>query len=142
MDTKELKELRDILIVDHKEYEKQRLPEIVKKASKYCKVDVGGCVHFESIKPATRDGVVLILVARFVASQLDNKINPDVNVTEVMDALNIPKNQAVARLHEAKKKRIALSVGKGVYTIAPYKIESSLNEIDEKYSKKLNKEND
>jgi len=85
---------------------KVRLESVVDKALKFCIVDKGGHVHITRPKMAAKDQVMLVLIARAVASQLQPDISADASVNEIATYTGLPENQVRARSKDLIEARL------------------------------------
>ena|ERR1700734_1199539 len=108
---------------------KQRLERIVGKALKHCVIDRSGQVLIQNQQLSGRDQVKLVLAARSLASQLDDKISATVTVAEISKYTGLPTNQVRARGKEAINDKFADSPTVGLYQAIPNKIEAFLERI-------------
>jgi hypothetical protein len=106
---------------------KERLESIVAKASAHCKIGKKGQVLIINVGLSSRDQVVLVLVARTIASQLDSTVAADVTVSEIREYTGLPANHARARASDAIEAKFAQSTGRGVYRALPHKLEAFLD---------------
>jgi hypothetical protein len=124
----DLKELRAKFIVEEDAI-KSRLEPLVAKAMLHCKVDKSGQVLITNTKLSSRDQLLLILAARWIASQLETTISAEVTVSEVSRFTGLPANQIRARGTEAIKGKFAEASGRGTYRAVPHRIEVFLDGI-------------
>jgi hypothetical protein len=126
-----LEELRKQFLIDD-DAVKARLEPLVAKALLHCKVDKSGQVLITNSKLSSRDQLVLILAARWIASELDPGILSEVTVAEVGKFSGLPANQIRARGTEAVKGKFAEALRPGTYRAVPHRIESFLNSINDR----------
>jgi hypothetical protein len=125
----DLEELRKQFILDD-DAVKARLEPLVAKALLHCKLDKAGQVLITNAKLSSRDQLVLILAARWIASELDPGIAAEVTVAEVGKFTGLPANQIRARITEAVKGKFAEALRPGTYRAVPHRIEAFLSSID------------
>jgi len=85
---------------------------------------------------STKDQIGLALIMRFLANRLKEEIPAEVNVKELSQCLNIPKDQVVARLADLKEEKIAIRSDKGVYKANLLQIGKFLENMENKYGAK------
>lgn len=128
-----LEELKKAFIINKEEYEKQKLPDYIKRTLKYCKINSEGGVHIENFSLTIRDKIAISLTARFLANQLQSTINPEISGDELSTFLDVEKPVIYARLKDLCDIKMIKRLEKGTYQIVPYYIESLLDELDAKY---------
>lgn len=128
-------ELKKDFIVDEQYYEKEKMPELIKGLSKFCKVGTGGKIYIEFNNLTTRERIKLVFAARLLASKLEKNIIPQMSVDEVVDSANVPRDQVIARLSEFASEGFLSKINKGVYVATPFYIERFLEEINKKYKR-------
>ncbi|MFA7708261.1 MAG: hypothetical protein WCX73_04895, partial [Candidatus Pacearchaeota archaeon] len=79
-----MEDLKKEFIIDKDNYEKERIPELVKKILRYCKITNEGQVMFEEKDLILKDKIKLILIARFLANKLDKNIPEEVSIDEIL----------------------------------------------------------
>lgn len=121
-----IEEMKKKLLIDSEKYDETKLEQQITLLSKFCKVDAKGRVLFTVKGISNKDKIKLVLVARFLANKLDNKINPRVNVSEIAYMLSISEDQARARLSDIAKEGFATPKDRGVYLVVPYRIDDFL----------------
>ena len=133
-------DLKNSFIINREEYQKEKLPELVSKALKFCKVDSEGGIHITNFSLTIRDKIVISLAARFLANQLEPTINLSMTGEEVSTILDVDKAMAFARLKDLCDAKIVKRIEKGTYQIVPFCIESLLTELHSKYNPKQEEE--
>lgn len=123
-----IEELRKRFIIDE-DVLKARLEPLVAKAMEHCRIDKNGQVLITSSKLSGRDQVKLVLAARTIAAQLDEKIRAEVTVAELEKYTGLPGNQVRARGKECIEGKFATSSRAGVYRAIPHKIEVFLDNL-------------
>lgn len=108
---------------------KARIEDVATKALEHCVVGEDGTVHIETKALPAKSQIKLVLAARSVASQLDDSLSADVNVSELARSTGLPENQIRARATDAVKERFATSRKQGVYAANPHKIEAFLDSL-------------
>jgi len=130
----EIEDLKKKFIVNKKEYEKEKLPSLVEKALKYCKVDETGLITIENPNLKNTDKIKIVLIARFLANKLDQKIPSNVNVDELSASTGISdKNIIYARISELIKQKICFKNKNKSYELHPYQASILLDKVDKKY---------
>lgn len=115
---------------------KARLEPLIDKAVKHCLVDKNGQVRITRPKMPARDQVMLVLVARALASQLEPQISADVTVSEIAKYTGLPENQVRARGRDLIDGRLAESSSPGVYRALHHKVEDFLDGLSVAASQK------
>ena len=134
----DLENLKKKFLVNKKEYEKEKLPILIEKALRYCKVDENGLVAIENSKFKNSDKIKIILIARFLANKLDQKILANINIDEISSSSGIiNKNILYARISELIKQKICFKKN-NKYEIYPYQVNLLLDKIDLKYEENKN----
>lgn len=126
-------DLKKNFIVDEQYYEKEKMPELIKSFSKFCKVGTGGKIYIGYSNLTTRERIKLVFVARLLANKLEKSIAAQMNVDEVVDSANVPREQVIARLSEFASEGFLSKINKGVYVATPFYIELFLEELNKKY---------
>jgi len=121
-------ELKRKFIVDE-DLLKAHLEPLVEKALLHCKIDQTGRVLITNSELSGREQVMITLVARALAHQLDTQISEEVSTQEICNITTLPENQVRARVNDLIKTKLAQSPKPGVYKAAAYKIEAFLDEI-------------
>jgi hypothetical protein len=124
-----LEELRKQFFTDT-DVLKTRLEPLVEKVRHHCEIDKTGQVAITNSGLSNRDKLVVVLIARAIAGELDPSISSDVTVAELAKFTRVPTNQLRARGQDAIKAKLAESTKPGVYRAAPHRIETFLNGID------------
>ena len=128
----DLEELRKKFIVKEKLDEK-RIAEYVNRVLRFGKIAIDGDAIIEREDLSTKDKVGLVLIMRLLASHLEKRISAEISVAEVSRMLDLPKDQAAARLAELVEDKIAIRTDKGVYRTNPPKIGKFLDYLESKY---------
>jgi capsular polysaccharide biosynthesis protein len=123
-----IEDLRRKFIVDEDAL-KSRLEPVVNKALLHCRIDKAGQVLITNSKLSAKDQVLLVLVARAVAAQLEAGIRPDVTVAEICKYTGLPPNQVRARGKDVIQAKFAESRGAGVYRAVPHRAEVFLDSL-------------
>lgn len=113
-------------IIDVANYDKNRLGSQVERILKLCKIDPKGRVLINVKGMTQKDKLKLVLVARFLANKLDEKIDSKVSNSELSYILNAPIYQARARASEIVREGFAISDTKGTFSVVPYRIDDFL----------------
>jgi len=130
-----IEELRTQFVVEG-DVLKMRLEPIVTKAMQHCKIDRNGQVMISNANLSSKQQVILILVARAIASQLDTAISAEVTVSEIHKYTGLPENQVRARGNEALKEKLAESPKPGSYKAIAYKVEAFIDNLPAPADKK------
>lgn len=131
-----LEELKKSFIVDKGKFERERLPEFIKRTLKYARLDSEGGVHIHEYSLTIRDKIALSLISRFIANKLEPSIKSEMSGEELSTILDVDKAVIFARLKDLSDSKMVSRLDKGTYEIVPYYIETLLNDIDAKYSSK------
>jgi hypothetical protein len=123
-----IEELKRQFIVDE-DVLKSRLEPVITKALHHCRIDKTGQVLITNPKLSAKDRVLLVLVARVVAAQLDTGIRPDVTVAEICNYTGLPSNQVRARGKDVIQGKFAEGRGPGVYRAVPHRVEAFLDAL-------------
>ena len=132
----DLTELKRKFIVSSTQYDEERVPKLIERMLKYCKVDDKGRVIFENPDLTTRERVKAVMLAKFLASKLDENISADMDADDISTSANIPRDQAIARANEFVSNKYFMRIGKARYAIAAFSVDKILNELDSKYGGK------
>jgi biotin operon repressor len=122
-DSRKIEELRRKLIVSKDQLAGEQLEALVDKASRYCVVDDGGTVHVRDRKLPKGKQVALSLIARFLASMLDQTFSPTLSADDLASFLGCGKAEVVARAKELVDQGLALRSGRGKYQANPVRID-------------------
>jgi len=125
-----IEELRSKFIVSD-DVLKARIEALVEKALNHCLVAEDGLVHIMDKALPAKDKIKLVLVARALAAQLDEKFDSNVSVDDLVRSLGIEPNQLRARANEIVKERFARSIERGVYAANPHRIEGFLESLSQ-----------
>lgn len=123
-----IEELKRKFILDE-DVVKARLEPLITKALVQCQMDKNGHVLIHDAKLPAKQQVMLVLAARLIASELDEKIAAEVSVGELAKYTGLPPNQIRARGNELIREKFALSSKAGVYRALPHKIEVFLDDL-------------
>jgi len=128
-----MEDLKKQFIVDQKAYEKEKIPEQIRKVLKYCKVSKEGRVLMEKNNFNLRENLKIILVARFLASKLDEGISSEVTIDEIVDSMGSNnKESLVTRMKEIVDEGVATRSSVGVYQIVPFYIDGFFDKLGKK----------
>jgi hypothetical protein len=130
-----IEELKKNFIVDV-DLLRDNLERLVTKALNHCKIDTNGNVLITDSKLPGKDQLMLTLVARGIASQLDSKISASVTVAEIRKFTGLPSDQIRARGQDLIKAKLAESTKRGTYRALSHKIEAFLDGISAKPGKR------
>lgn len=126
-------ELKKQFIVDEKEYSKEKIPEQIRKVLRYCKVSKEGKVLLEKNNFGLRDNLKLILIARFLASKVDESISSEMTIDEIFASVGSGnKESMITRMKEIIDEHAATRSGKGIYQIVPFYIDVILEKLEGK----------
>jgi hypothetical protein len=123
-----IEELRKKFIVSD-DVLKARIESLIEKALNHCLVAEDGLVHISDKNLPAKDKIKLVLVARVLAAQLDEKFASDVPLDDLVRSTGIEPNQLRARANEVVKERFARSVRRGVYAANQHRIEPFLDSL-------------
>ena len=134
----DLEELKNKWIIDEKSFDEKKIAQYVKRLMRYCKITKTGEVDLTGLgdKFTLKDKIKLALVARFIASKLDESIKPFLSAREISNFFMVDKIQVSARLKEIKDEKLSIREKKGTYRVIPTKIEKILKELESKYGEK------
>lgn len=136
--SEELENLEKSFILDE-DMEHENIKELIEKALKYCKIDKNGFVIIDQKTLSSlriQDKVTLVLIARHLASKLQEKLGREVSIKEEVSAQDLAsmlkEKQLVinARMKELKDKKQVIPVSRGTYKIAPYGISPFLKTLE------------
>jgi|SRR6185437_12477193 len=123
-----IEELKKHFIVDETSL-KANLEELIEKTLPFCVVDTKGKVHLKTNALTAKAKIKLILVARSIASQLDESVSAEVTIEDMADATGIPGNQVRARVKDVVDERFALLCARGTYKVNSHQISGFLDEL-------------
>src|SRR5437660_12703134 len=123
-----LEEVKAKFIVDEG-IRTSKLERLVEKIAGFCVVDKQGTVHLSDNKLSTTEIVKLVLVARYIAAQLEANIKPEMTVHEVEIGTGLEPKQVGARLSDLVSARFVTAVKRGVYRVVPHKVEGFLESL-------------
>jgi hypothetical protein len=123
-----LEELKKKFIVDEDAL-KMRLEPLLERILQYCVIDRSGQVHITRLKLSGREQVMLVLIARAIASQMESGIAADTSITDIATYTGLPENQVRARGNELLRDRLVESPRTGVYKAVAHRIESFLEKL-------------
>jgi len=124
----ELEELKKKFLVDEGTL-KANLEPILSKVLKHCVCDKKGQVHILGRGLSGRNQTMMILAARAIASQLDEKISARVSIEDLTAYTGLPRNQVRARCKELLDSRFAVSPERGSYQAVFHRIEAFLDSL-------------
>ena len=128
-----MEDLKNLFIVDEQSYEKEKIPQQIKKVLRYCKVSKNGKVLLEKNKFSIRENLKIILVARFLANKLDGEISQEVSIDEIVASMGTNnKESLVTRMKEVVDENVAKRVSAGTYVIIPFYIDPFLDKLEKK----------
>ena len=110
---------------------KARLKLLVTKAVAQCQIGKDGHVLIHNSELSGKQQVMLVLAARLIGSELDEKIAAEVSVGEIAKYTGLPPDQIRARGNDLIKGKFALSSKAGVYKALPHKIEAFLEDLSD-----------
>src|SRR2546422_64670 len=90
-----------------------RIESLIEKALNHCAVAEDGLVHISDKALSAKDKIKLVLVARVLAAQLDEKFASDVPLDDLVRSTGIEPNQLRARANDVVKERFARAVSRG-----------------------------
>jgi hypothetical protein len=106
---------------------RDRLEVVTSELLRHCVTDRVGQVHVSNPNLSAKQRVMLVLVARMVASQFEPKISSTVTVKELAKSTGLPENQVRARGNDWVKRKFADSPKRGAFRAVQHKIEDFLN---------------
>ncbi|RLI82989.1 hypothetical protein DRP07_04215 [Archaeoglobales archaeon] len=135
MKTEDIEELKNKWIIDEKVFDERKIAQYVNRLMKYCRITKAGEIDLTEVgeKFTLKDKIKLALVARFIASKLEESISPSLSAQEISNFFVADKMQVSARLKEIKDERLSIREKKGTYRVIPTKIEKILKELESKY---------
>lgn len=112
----------------------------IERISKFSKVDMGGYVLMKDKdlekKLSIKDKILLIVATRFLANKLQEELNKEptisqfVNANEIANMLKVKATVISARLKDLKDERNIISKKAGIFSMAPYYLESFLSKLE------------
>jgi len=129
-------EIKKKFIVDENYFEREKIPVLAQRIMPFCRVAKNGRVIFEKNLNNNTLKITLILVARWIGSQLDKNISAEVNTNEISDVTGLPLNIISARMAEIVERNWAQKKSKGTYAIHPYQIQNIIEKLDDKFGDK------
>jgi hypothetical protein len=123
-----MEELRKGFIVDESVI-KERLENLVSEARKHCVIDKKGTVHPNDDSLKSRDKIMLVLAARYIASQLEPTIKAAVTIEEIASSARLPADQIRARAADLVRDKLAEPIAKGQWRAQPHKVEPFLKSL-------------
>lgn len=126
-----LEEVKAKFIVDEGIHT-SKLERLIQTISGFCVVDKQGRVHLSHNTLSTTETVKLVLVARYLAAELEPQIKSEMTVNEVESSAGIEPKQVGARLSELVSAKFATIVRRGVYRAVPHRIESFVESLSKK----------
>ena len=132
----ELDELKKQFLVDKDKYHEEKLPELIKRALVFCKVDKTGAVFFEKGVSTNSDKIRLVLLGRFLANKLDKAIPLIVSLEELSRFIGADRKVVAARIKELIDQKNIKREKKGRYSIYPYQLESVLDNLERRIKRK------
>ncbi|MEK6937181.1 MAG: phage head-tail connector protein [Nanoarchaeota archaeon] len=140
-----LQNLKNKFLIDE-DAELENIEHLIDRFSEFVKVDLGGHVVFKDKNLRSNltipEKILVVIAARFLASKLQEKLKGEVTISPTVDAgeitkfINVQKTVVAARLKELKDERKILSPRTGVFSIAPYNIDSIIIRLEEKNKEK------
>jgi hypothetical protein len=124
-------DIRDEFIVND-DYEKRRTNELIKRLLPFCKVSKKGKVILEDWNISAKEKVGIVLVSRYLASNIDSTISSSVTIAELSEYLLIPKNQVRARIKDLKNDKIVRTIERGIFQAEPTRIDKFLTKLENK----------
>ena len=128
----DLKELKSQFIIDQGRFDEERIPLLIKRVLKFARVTSEGRVILQAKTSMNNiNQIKLVLAARFLANKLEPSIKPEVSIDEVVDFTGIEIRQVSARISSLTNvDRFVIKNKRGIFSVAPFFIESFLDEID------------
>jgi len=121
---------------EEKEYSKEHILKFIERIADFVTVNPKTQeVNIIKSKLTNKEKVGLVVIARFLANQLEKTISSEVTIEEVVKYTRIDEPQVRARLSELVDENVLHRVAKGVYSVRSFPaIEKWVNNIIEKYS--------
>jgi hypothetical protein len=107
-----------------------RMLLLLEVAVKHCVVDSSGAVHIKNNSLKARDKIMLILIARLIASNLNQNIAAEVSAEELSKNAAVALDQVRARASDLIKEKMISTVGRGLYKAQLHKAEPFLRGLD------------
>jgi hypothetical protein len=120
--------IKDRFIIP-KKLDNQKIESYAERLLPFCTVYDDGEIALGDKKLTTLEKVKLALITRYLAHELDEKIPSEVTNEELVNCLNIPRDQIIARLKDARDEKFAIASEKGTIAL-PIKIGDFLNELE------------
>jgi hypothetical protein len=123
-----LEELKNRFLVSESLSETKML-RLLELAVDHCAVDAKGNVEIKNSSLPAKDKLMLVLVARLIAHNLDETISADVTAEELVRNARIASEQVRARTSDLVKDRQIETASRGVYRAMLHRIEPFLRDL-------------
>ena len=123
-----IEELKSKFLVSGNVSETQ-MHSLLQIAVNHCAVDPNGNVEIKNQKVTTKDKLMLVLAARFVAHALEGSIPAEVSNEELARNARSEGKQVRARLSELVKDRQIEMVSRGTYRALLHRVEPFLSTL-------------
>lgn len=130
-------ELKKTFIIDDENFEEKKLSEMIGRINKICQIDKSGHVFFLKENLGDKEKIKYILIARFLANKLGEKIPKEVTNDEFERIMGKSKDQIRARLSDLRKeiRNPIKDINKNTHEIKPLFVHKILGDENEKKEK-------
>ena len=120
---------------EEREYSREYVLRFIERIADFVKVNPKTQeVNIIDPRLTAKERVGLVVIARFLANQLEKEISPEVTIDEVAKYTRVDEPQVRARLSDLVDDNVLHRVVKGVYTVRSFSaIEKWVNKLIEKY---------
>ena len=130
-----LEELEKQFIINE-DMEHEDIKISINRLLKFCKIDEKGFVIIQKSSLNMIQKIMLVLSARYLASNLQKKlgrekiISDEISANELTDMLREKNTVVIARLKDLKDTKKIISSKRGIYKVASYAIDDFLTELE------------
>ena len=126
----ELESLKQQFIVDSFVYNTNKTKKYVTQVLKHCKITSEGRVIIENKNLQKIDTIALIILARYLANKLEDKISESITLKEVYKMTKLSESSVRGHISTLFDRNIIVKPSDGIYQFNPSKIDDFLERIN------------
>lgn len=131
MESNKLQELKKKFIIDQGKYEKEKLESHLEKTLKYGRATSEGRVVLKK-GPKSKQKIGLVLVIRYLANKIDEKISENVTIEEIISYTGVERKQVRARCSDLVNDGIISRLEGGLFRFNASLIDEFIDKLDNK----------
>ena len=129
-----MEELKKKFIVNNN-LEEEKIKDYVERLLPFCKLSPDGNILVDKRISTALKRMKVALVGRFLANRLEPSIPAEMNVEELSNILDIPKDQTYSRMKDLKKEKFVAILDKKKYRVQPLEISKFLAELEKEFGR-------